>query len=394
MRVAYIVPFLEDEAVRRRIVMLQRGGAHVDLYGFYRVPHAPAHVEGVVPHILGRMEDGKLGRRIVSVLSQSIARWSVDLARADVILARNLECLFLGATARLRMGRRCPLVYELLDVHSAMLGDNPGSAALRGLERRLLRQSDAVIVSSPAFESDYLARRHANPPDTLLIENKVLGDVSPVSRGTLPDAPPWRIGWFGGIRCRRSLACLSELAKQNPGLFELHIRGRFANTDLGDLERILRETPGLHFHGPYRYPDDLGEIYGQVHFAWAIDFYEDGGNSGWLLPNRLYESLLCGAVPIAMRGVETGRWLARHGVGLLVDQPFEQGVRRLLASLTAEQYRGAQRTVDALEPSLVRCGAGECRALVQRLEELARRRARTARQTVHEAAAVNEAAGD
>ena len=42
---------------------------------------------------------------------------------------------------------------------------------------------------------------------------------------------------------------------------------------------------------------------GDVHFTWAIDFYEAGANSDWLLPNRLYEGGAHGAVPIALAGV-------------------------------------------------------------------------------------------
>ena len=64
---------------------------------------------------------------------------------------------------------------------------------------------------------------------------------------------------------------------------------------------------------------DLPRLYGDMHFAWAVDFYEAGSNSDWLLPNKLYEAGLFGAVPIACRDVATGAWLAERGVGVLLE---------------------------------------------------------------------------
>ena len=153
--------------------------------------------------------------------------------------------------------------------------------------------------------------------------------------------PPWRIGYFGVIRCRRSLECLSALVRSLPGLVEVDVRGKIASSVADQFDTILSRSPGMAYHGAYRYPDDLASIYGQVHLSWVIDCYEAGLNSSWLLPNRLYEGGYYRAVPIAMRGVETGRWLDRHGLGLLIDEPIEQSILELVAGLTPEHYQRA-----------------------------------------------------
>jgi succinoglycan biosynthesis protein ExoL len=370
VRIAYIVQDLSDPAVARRVSMLRAGGAEVDLYGFRRTDAAPALVADVIPHDLGRTSDGKLWHRALAVAARtlSVGKWARGLKEADVILARNLESLVLGIAAKTRLKSRARLIYELLDVHTVMLGKGPASRFLRTVEDRALAGCDATIVSSPAFERCYLAVHHPDRPETLLVENKVFG--APSLRAPLParaPGPPWRIGWFGGIRCRRSLECLSLLTHRLPGLFEVELRGRFANTDLGDVEALLRESPGMSYLGPYQNPDDLPHIYGGVHFAWAIDFYEEGANSSWLLPNRLYEGALYGAVPIALSSVETGRWLAQHGVGWLVDTPLEESVGGLLQSMTQARYRQSFDALQALDPRLFRSDEQDCRDLVRRI---------------------------
>lgn len=370
MKIAYLAQDLADAAVARRVTMLRRGGAEVDLYGFRRASGSPGEVAGVIPHELGETQNGALVQRVGSLLKLGATSptWARTMAGADLILARNLDNLLLAAVARRRLGLKTPLVYELLDVHTLMFNDSPASRLLRGLEGRLLRASDGVIISSPAFEREYLARYHLDRPGALLVENKVLGDAAAVGPPQpLAAGPPWRIGWFGGIRCKPSLDCLSSLLKRHPGLFEVHIRGRFVNPDMGDVEGVIRSSPGMYYHGPYKAPQDLAKIYGEVHFTWAIDFYQEGANSTWLLPNRLYEGGLHGAVPIALRDVETGRWLQQHGIGLLLDPPLEDGVEKLLTTMTPQIYLDAAARLGACDRGLFQWTDAECRDLVGRL---------------------------
>ena len=125
----------------------------------------------------------------------------------------------------------------------------------------------------------------------------------------------------------------------------------------------------MRFEGPYRNPEDLADIYGHVHFSWAIDFFEEGLNSNWLLPNRLYEGCRHGAVPIAMRQTETGRFLTGRGIGVLLDEPSAEGLQPSLGDMDTENYarpfdgrgRGSQHMDLRLH---------DCRALVDRLKAL------------------------
>lgn len=373
MRVAYLAHDLADAAVERRVAMLRRGGAEVDLFGFRRSGGSSAMVAGVVPRELGTTQGGALGRRVLSLVRHgaTVRTWAKPIADADVIVARNLDNLLLAALAR-RLGRHVPLVYELLDVHTIMFKRHPIAALLRALERRLLRVCDAVIISSPAFEREYLARFHPRHPPTLLIENKVLTASPAAEAPAAPRSagPPWRIGWFGGIRCRPSLDCLSALLKAHPGLFEVHVRGRFVEGAMGDVQAVIRDTPGMFYHGPYKAPDDLARIYGDVHFAWAIDFFQEGANSEWLLPNRLYEGGLYGAVPIALRSVETGRWLQQHGLGLLVDLPLPDSLLRLLKGMTQASFLAAQAKILAADRRLFQVTDDECKEFVGQLSAL------------------------
>ena len=377
MRIAYFVQDLVDPAVSRRVAMLRQGGAEIVLYGFCRADEPPVQVAGVAARPIGRSHAGRLAGRAALVLRRrlTVSSWAADSRGADIFVARNLEMLVLAAAARDRFAPGAALVYELLDIHGSLLGDGVASQVMRGIERRLLARSAAIIISSPAFERDYLSRFHPGHPPGILVENKVFSAAgAPPDRVPPANGPPWRIGWFGMIRCRRSLECLATLARRHPGLIEVDIRGRLAEDALGESMALLESTPGLRYHGPYDYFHDLSHIYGEVHFVWAIDFFEAGRNSAMLLPNRIYEGGLHGAVPIALEEVETGRWLAARGMGLILSGPVEEAAEALLSGMTAERYQAAFRSQRDLDRAGFLWSERDSLGLVDRLRAEARGR--------------------
>ena len=370
VRIAYFAHNLHHADIPRRIEMLALGGAEVRVLGFRRGERlASGLADSVVD--LGRTRDAKLLARVVSVLKAlvTLPRWIEAVEGSQVIIARNLEMLALAAAARSFGAPRARLIYECLDIHRVMSGQGAASAALRSLERWLLARADAVMVSSPGFVREYFAKVARDLPPVVLVENKVgVTDAVPAREAVaIPPGPPWRIGWFGVIRCRRSLDLLIEAARRHPGLLEVVIAGRPATDVVGDLARELPEGLGVQFVGPFTDEAALAELNRSVHFAWLVDFYEAGANSDWLLPNRLYRSVYYGAVPIALKRVETGRWLGMRGAGLLLDEASPDSVVGLLAGLTSANYLAARASIAHISSSALVSRRQDCAALVQQL---------------------------
>ena len=92
------------------------------------------------------------------------------------------------------------------------------------------------------------------------------------------------------------------------------------------------------------------------------------------MPNRIYESCAYGAPPIALAGVETGRWLAARGVGLTLAEPVADRLGETLGRLDAPAYAELAARVARLPAADVVCGDDECRALVNALHIVARRK--------------------
>jgi hypothetical protein len=261
------------------------------------------------------------------------------------------------------------LIYECLDIHRLMSGKSVVSRALRALERRLLRRVEGLMVSSPAFIREHFEKLGAPLPTTILVENKVWVNEKLAPRGAtaLAAGPPWRIGWFGIIRCKRSLDILVDAARRNPGLLEVVIAGRPAIDVVGDLASALPEGSAVRYIGTFADEAELARLYRSTHFSWLVDFYEAGANSDWLLPNRLYRAAYYGSVPIALSGVETGRWLEKYGAGLRLEQVSAEAIAATLSQLSAADYLQAQAKLEAIPTSSLVYAEAECLDLVRRL---------------------------
>lgn len=373
LHVLYLVHDVSDPAVRRRIIMLKAGGARVTLAGFRRTQERE-DVEGLTPIDLGHTRDGRFAQRLgaVAVAATRIGAALRAVAAPDVIVARNLEMLALAQRARSALGASMPVIYECLDIHRLVLREDFLGKGLRGAERLFGRNVGLLLTSSPAFVRHYFERYGQIDAPIELVENKLL-ELEP-RIDSMPSAladEPWTIGWFGALRCRKSLELLAAFTRKAEGRFEIVLRGRPALSAFPDFHGFVESEPHLTFKGAYRNPEDMADIYAQVDFAWAIDFFEEGQNSTWLLPNRLYESCRFGTVPIAMAGTETARFLERLDIGLMLPEPSASALAEALSGMTSERYAALRGEVLARDPRNWICDLADCRALVAKLERVA-----------------------
>jgi succinoglycan biosynthesis protein ExoL len=372
LKVLVLTHDLSDPAVQRRVSMLQAGGARVTVAGFRRTTEAIREVAGCRAVDLGRTHNARFFQRIVSVAREGalLGRHRGLFENADVILARNLEMMAIAVRGRKLRHPPPVIIYESLDIHRLLLRRDAVGAAMRALEGWLARSAAALITSSPAFISGYFNQLSRVRLPIKLIQNKIFDPLSTfANEKERKSGPRWKIGWFGIIRCKKSLQILADLARQSAGQIEIVIRGRPTHDQFGDFEKLAAAMPGVRFLGPYKLAD-LAEMYNEVHFNWAIDMYEEGLNSAWLLPNRLYEGGVYNCVPIADEAVESGRFLQRLGIGVTLRQPLGLALADFFAQLTPEKYRALESAVADVPRKTWICTAEDCRALVDYVRSL------------------------
>ena len=338
LRVAYFGHDAGDAAIRRRVRGFEDDGVTVTGFMMRRGDVQPTEWKNID---LGLTADGAFLQRIRQVFSGAAiaAAQMEDLAKADVIVARNLDMLACAFLAKHKAGLDTPVIYESLDIHRLLCRQDLIGKALRQLERSLLRRTIGLIVSSPAFLRNHFERYYPGQYRAFLVENRLAAGAEYGPR-PVPEAPaadrPMRLGWVGVLRCQRSFDMLCGLADQFPDTLEIHLYGVPARREIPVFEPEVSKHPNMVYHGRYKSPEDLSELYGHLDLVWAGDFMEAGFNSVWLLPNRIYEGGYYCVPGIAPVGTETAQWISRHRGGFEVAEPLETTLPSLISRLANE----------------------------------------------------------
>jgi succinoglycan biosynthesis protein ExoL len=63
----------------------------------------------------------------------------------------------------------------------------------------------------------------------------------------------------------------------------------------------------------------LNDVYDARDRVWSQDLEQSGGNSDWLLPNRVYEASWRGCPSIAVANTVTGQYVEENGLGFVLQ---------------------------------------------------------------------------
>lgn len=335
---------LSEASQIRRIQSLQKLGHVVHSASFDR-RNMNFDFQPDWPNVdLGKATNEQYGKRILGLFSGlwQMLRNQAAVTKSDVIIARNFDLLVLAWATRLILNRRdIPLVYECLDIHRLFTKDGTIGAVMRWAERRVLRSIQLLVVSSPGFVTSYFKPTQGYDGPVSILENKLWFEVEPIARPSEPRRSnrkkPLSVGWVGSIRCAPSLKILMETADQLGAAVEINIHGNIHHHALPDFDREVAARSNVFYHGPYSYPADLADVYGNCDVVWAQDLWQRGANSDWLLPNRIYEAGWFGCPCIAVSDSQTGRRIAEDQLGFTIPKPDADHLCQLLNSVSRDE---------------------------------------------------------
>ncbi|MEO9971485.1 MAG: glycosyl transferase [Hyphomonadaceae bacterium] len=351
-KIAFFGHDAADAAIRRRIRSFTDDGIEVTGFMMRRGEAAPTEWTNID---LGQTRDGAFTQRAQMVFKgakTAATHGTAALYAADLFYARNLDMLASAFLAKRRLKLKTPVVYECLDVHRMMVGSGPVARVLRFIERQLLKRCAGLVVSSPGFLKNYFEVHHKGLYQSYLVENRLVSGADYGPRPALSPVPtdrPLRVGWFGILRCSRSLGLLASLAETLGDSVEVHLHGKVATTEITDFDETVAKHPNMFFSGAYKSPEDLTRIYQDADIIWAGDFMEAGYNSVWLLPNRIYEGGYYTTPAIAPKGTQTGHWIDAAKCGFTLAEPLTDTLPELVRHLQGNRQEIGKRREILLE---------------------------------------------
>lgn len=377
LKLAYFAGDATNPTVRLRIGSFMRQGVQVTGFTFRRAKFHKDFKPFWENIELGQTQDRNYRQRLVPILVALGPIWRnrVRLREADVLYARMFDAAFIALVARYLLRLKAKLVYEIEDVQAIFFKPSLAGRIFRFLERRILASADLVVLASPGFAEGYLKPTQGYQRPCFVLENRIqLDEIPPRDAPPSPKAEKWReetgrwvIGWFGTLRCTKSMRLLSEIAERLGDRVLIYTRGYPTETGLEAYMDIVNRHSNWVYEGPYTMPDDLEDLYGRVHFVWCLDFLDENGNSELLLACRMYHGGYFGAIPIVAAQSQMARHLAPHGIGHAVSDPYVDDICRLIEGMTLARYCAERETVLAHREELFLEDGSGTKALLAQL---------------------------
>lgn len=362
-RFVFVLPVQSAVHCYKRIKALQGLGVETDVYSFER-DYYPGKLQPNEYVSLGSISHGQYQKRLMPMAKavSTIRRAARD---ASVVYTFGLDTLMLATAATRRLTAAPKLVYEVPDIRGILTGHGPQSAAMRRLERMLLRHINLVVVTSEAFVTGYFQGVQGVEVPYLVIENKLLVENMPLfTPKPRPDDGVLYIGYFGHIRCHASWRVLKRAAQESEGRIQVRVAGII--NDIATAKADLATTPGMTYQGTFVSPDDLPAIYGQVDMSWIAHFHA-ANNTKWARVNRFYESSYFQKPMFAQTGTMDGEVVASSGLGVCLDLADENAAVQTVLDTRLSDLDRWQRNLATL-PKEVYILTDEHRRLLEVLQ--------------------------
>src|SRR5690625_541058 len=230
-RIVFLLPVPHEVRHRRRTAALTEVGARSRVLAFERDYYPGTDDFEYEP--LGYIAKGQYWRRVVPLI-RAIPRVRRAVRGADIIYAFGMDQLLLGVISALTNRSKLRFIYEVGDIREVSIGKSLLSRGLRYVERLLVRRSKLVVITSQAYLSGYFdPYKIAGNTPFIIVENKL-----PANYVQRPDdlchvkTSPLTIGYFGLIRCEKSLEVIAKLGKQVNGSIQVVLRGYVFNSQI------------------------------------------------------------------------------------------------------------------------------------------------------------------
>ena len=308
----------------KRIKMLIDAGFVVEAVGFSRNSHIGRNPDCKVD-VIGKISDGNYFRRIV-VLLASLNKLQRRVCKSQIIYVSGFDMLFLIFMVKKLYKLSFSLIYEIGDIRDIQTKSSILGRFTRWLDRLLIRQVDLVVATSIGYIKGYYNDWLGENPKYHIIENKLefkfedQKNIYPVVKKT-----KITIGYFGVLRCIRSIEILCMLAKSQPDNFRVIVAGVFQDES---YKRLITDVPNIKYYGTYESPNDLQKLYSDVDIVWACYPFpaDEDQNWKWARTNRFYESCYYSTPMIFLKGSGDEKSILKYEIGMPIQDQNDDKV--------------------------------------------------------------------
>ena len=322
----FIVPSLSDSHYKNRIIEFLEHGLDVKVYGFGRA----SKKEVDLPYeyeTLGMLHDNSYKDRI-NLYLKSFAKFRQIYNKQDVVFylgGLDIAMFFHYLNPSFRY------IFEECDLTHTYLGRLKG--VLEWIDKKIIKKSLLTVTTSEGF-----IKYHFNgikPDNVFLIENKLNPAILDVeakdNKSFCKDKVS--IGFVGGPRFDSVYNFIDVFCKRFPnGSFHVYGGPITAQFDK------LRKHNNCIFHGFFKNPTDLPEIYSTIDVVVAT-YDVKFENVRYAEPNKIYEAIYFETPIVVSSGTFLAEKVNKLGIGYDINAMDENEIVEFINSLSADSIQ-------------------------------------------------------
>ena len=288
-------------------------------------------IEGVISESISTTSNPSLVKRIFE--NRSLMEKTVNKVLTygpDVIYLTGVESLL--AIRKVPFKRKPMIILEIADlpanIHISKLGYF-GKFVERKLVDLVKEVPDYYVITSPGFYQGYYERYGFDKNKFFVFENVPPKDIFKtfeINPEKIMNKEKLVIGYIGAVAYYSSLKTLFEACKNIQNV-EIIIAGR--GPDSEKVESEAKKYRNVKVLGKYNYEQDISRLYSMVDVVYSL-YNVDNYNVKLALPNKLYESIVCGKPIIVAKDTYLEEYVRKLGVGFSAPYKDVEALRTLI----------------------------------------------------------------
>lgn len=255
----------------------------------------------------------------------------------EIIYISGVEMLKI--VNKIKWEKKPLIIIEIADIPAnTHISKHPflGKFLERYLTNLIKKNADYYVFTSLGFYEGYYKKEglsentifiFENLPSKNVLQNLEINPEKVINKNKLT------IGYIGAILYYPSVKTLFEACK---GINDVEILIAGRGPDSEKVKDEAKNYSNIRIYGEYNYEKEIAKLYSMTDVIYSV-YSTDNFNVRLLLPNRLYESIVCGKPIIVAANTYLENYVKKLGVGFSVPYKDVKALKKLIKELVTNK---------------------------------------------------------
>lgn len=248
----------------------------------------------------------------------------------EIIYISGVEML--KVVNKIKWKKKPIIIIEIADIPAnTHISEHPflGRFVERSLTNLIKKNADYYVFTSLGFYEGYYKKEGLSENKIFIFENlpsKKLFQNFEITPEKIINKNKLTISYIGGVRHYPSFKTLFEACK---GINEVEILVAGRGRDSNKVKDEAKNYSNIRIYGEYYYEKDIAKLYSMTDVVYSV-YNTDNFDVRLALPNKLYESIVCGKPLIVASNTYLEDYVRKLGVGFSVPYKDVKALKKLI----------------------------------------------------------------